>query len=83
MQQLSIFDYPGDSKNEAIKLHDKVKLKLLDESIDWEIHNYRKYYCDHLIGKVGIVLEVNKNTVVIQFAEETVICDVSELEWIA
>lgn len=43
---------------------------------------YRKYYCDHLIGKIGIVSEVNKNTVVVQFAEETVLCDVSELEWI-
>ncbi|MFC9540774.1 hypothetical protein ACFTQ7_12910 [Lysinibacillus sp. NPDC056959] len=83
MQQLSIFDYPADSKHEAIQQHVKVKLKLLDESIDCEIHNYRKYYCNHLIGKVGFVLEVNKNTVEVQFAEETVLCEVSELEWIA
>lgn len=60
----------------------KVKLKLLDESVDWEIHNYRKYYCECLIREIGMVLEVQKNTVVVRFAEEVILCDVRELEWI-
>ena len=83
MQQLSIFDYPAESKHEAIQQHDKVKLKLLDESIDWEIHNYRKYYYENLIGKIGTVVEVKKNTVAVEFAEEVILCDVLELEWIS
>ncbi|MFE3576877.1 hypothetical protein [Lysinibacillus sp. NPDC059133] len=83
MQQLNIFDYPIVPKNAAIQKHDRVKLKLLDESIDWEIHNYRKYYCENLIGKIGIVVEVKKSTVTVQFAEEVSLCDVRELEWIA
>ncbi|WP_433595151.1 hypothetical protein [Lysinibacillus xylanilyticus] len=83
MQQLNIFDYPVDSKNDAIQKHDRVKLKLLDVSIDWEIHNYRKFYCENLIGKIGTVVEVKKNTVAVQFAEEIILCDVCELEWIA
>ncbi|MEY9980447.1 hypothetical protein [Lysinibacillus sp. RC79] len=83
MQQLNIFDYPVEPKHEVIQKHDRVKLKLLDESIDWEIHNYRKYYCDHLIEKIGTVVEIKKNTVEVQFTEEVVLCDVRELEWIA
>jgi|GEM_PF-6496553 len=83
MQQLNIFDYPVEHKNAAIEKHDRVKLKLLDESIDWEIHNYRKYYCENLIEKIGTVVEVKKNTVAVQFAEEVILCDVRELEWIA
>ncbi|MEY9972293.1 hypothetical protein ABH966_002667 [Lysinibacillus sp. RC46] len=83
MQQLNIFDYPVEPKHEAIQKHDRVKLKLLDESIDREIHNYRKYYCDHLIEKIGTVVEIKRNTVEVQFTEEVVLCDVRELEWIA
>ncbi|MGE7915314.1 hypothetical protein [Lysinibacillus xylanilyticus] len=84
MQQLSIFDdYPTKPKHETLHKYDRVKLLLLDESIDWEIHNYRKYYCEHLIGKIGTVVELKKNTVVVRFAEELIFCDVSELEWIA
>lgn len=83
MQQLSIFDYPVEPKHEAIQKHDRVKLKLIEESIDWEIYNYRKYYCENLIGKIGTVVEVRRNTVAVQFAEEVTLCDVRELEWIA
>jgi len=56
---------------------------LVDESINWEIHNYRKYYFEQLIGKLGTVLEVKKNTAAVEFAEEVILCDVLELEWIA
>lgn len=55
----------------------------MDESINWEIHNYRKYYFEQLIGKLGTVLEVKKNTAAVEFAEEVILCDVLELEWIA
>lgn len=82
MQQLSIFDYPAEQKHD-FQIHDRVKLLLVDESINWEIHNYRKYYFEQLIGKLGIVLEVKKNTVAVEFAEEVILCDVRELEWIA
>lgn len=82
MQQLSIFDYPTEPKHD-FHIHDRVKLLLVDESINWEIHNYRKYYFEQLIGKLGTVLEVKKNTVVVEFAEEVILCDVRELEWIA
>lgn len=83
MQQLSIFDYRAESKHEAIQQYDKVKLKLLDESIDREIHNYRKFYCEDLIGEIGMVLEVKKTTVAVRFTDEVILCDVRELEWIA
>lgn len=81
MQQLSIFD-PVEPKHD-FQIHDRVKLLLVDESINWEIHNYRKYYFEQLIGKLGTVLEVKKNTVAVEFAEEVILCDVRELEWIA
>ncbi|MFJ7183818.1 hypothetical protein [Lysinibacillus xylanilyticus] len=48
-----------------------------------EIHNYRKYYYDHLIEKIGTVVEVKKNTVAVRFDENVVLCDVCELERIA
>lgn len=83
MQQLTLFDYTVEPKITTIQKHDRVKLKLLDESIDWEIHNYRKYYCEHLIEKIGTVVEVKKNTVAVRFDEEVKLCDVCELEWIA
>lgn len=82
MQQLSIFDDPVEPKHD-FQIHDRVKLLLVDESINWEIHNYRKYYFEQLIGKLGTVLEVKKNTVAVEFAEEVILCDVRELEWIA
>ncbi|MEY2372175.1 hypothetical protein [Lysinibacillus capsici] len=83
MRQLSIFDCQEDTKHECIQKHDLVKLILLDESLDWEIHNYRKYYCEQWIGKIGTVLEIKKNTVEVQFLEQIILCDVRELEWIA
>jgi len=81
MQQLTIFDYPAEQK--PFQVHDKVRLQLLDESIDFEIHNHRKYYCEHLIEKIGTVVEVKKNNVAVQFVEEVVLCDIRELEWVA
>lgn len=82
MQQLSIFDDPVEPKHD-FQIHDRVKLLLVDESISWEIYNYRKYYFEQFIGKFGTVLEVKKNTVAVEIAEEVILCDVCELEWIA
>lgn len=82
MQQLSIFDYAVKPKHH-FQIHDRVKLLLVTESIHWEIHNYRKYYFNHLIGKIGTVLEIKKNTVVVNFLEEIILCDECELVWIA
>lgn len=82
MQQLTIFDYPAEQKH-IFQVHDKVRLQLVDEAINFEIYNYRKYYCEHLIGKMGTVLEVKGNTVTVQINGVTIPCEVCELEWIA
>jgi len=82
MQQLSIFDCPLTEKHH-FQTHDKVKLKLVDESTNIEIYNYRKYYYDHLIGKIGTVIEVRGNTIMVQISEEIIPCEACELEWIA
>ena len=83
MQQLSIFDCPLTEKHHHFQTHDKVKLKLVDESTNFEIYNYRKYYYDHLIGKIGTVIEVRGNTIMVQISEEIIPCEACELEWIA
>lgn len=82
MQQLNLFDLPVEQKQGAIQVHDKVKFLLLDESIDSEVHYYRKYYFEYLIGKFGTVLAVKGNTVLVQFDEEVILCEARELEWI-
>lgn len=83
MQQLNLFDVPVEKKQVAIQVHDKVKLLLLDESVDSEVHNYRKYYFAHLIDKVGTVLEVKGGTVLVKIADEEILFEIRELEWIA
>lgn len=82
MQQLTIFDCPLTEKHH-FQTHDKVKLKLVDESTNFEIYNYRKYYYDHLIGKIGTVIEVRGNTIMVLISEEIIPCEAYELEWIA
>lgn len=82
MQQLSIFDCPVIEKH-TFQIYDKVKLQLVDESTNFEIYNYRKYYYDHLIGKMGTVLEVRGNTITVQISGEIIQCEACELEWIA
>ncbi|MED4699638.1 hypothetical protein P9436_11285 [Lysinibacillus capsici] len=82
MQQLSIFDCPLIEKH-TFQIYDKVKLQLVDESTNFEIYNYRKYYYDHFIGKMGTVLEVRGNTIMVQISEEIIQCEACELEWIA
>ncbi|WP_342557035.1 hypothetical protein [Lysinibacillus sp. FSL P4-0201] len=82
MQQLSIFDCPVIEKH-TFQIYDKVKLQLVDESTNFEIYNYRKYYYDHFIGKMGTVLEVRGNTIMVQISEEIIQCEACELEWIA
>jgi len=82
MQQLSIFDCLATEKP-SFQIHDKVKLLLVDESTNFEIFNYRKYYHDHLIGKIGSVTEVKGNTVSVLINGEVIQCEVCELEWIA
>lgn len=83
MQQLSIFDCPLTTKHLHFQTYDKVKLQLVDESINFEIYNYRKYYYDYLIGKKGTVLEVRGNTITVQISGEIILCEACELEWIA
>lgn len=84
MLQLSIFDdYSVEQKQVAIQEQDKVRLLLLDESVDCEVHYYRKYYFGHAIGKVGTVLGVKGNAVLVQLADEVILCEARELEWIA
>lgn len=82
MQQLSIFDCPLTEKHH-FQTHDKVKLKLVNESTNFEIYNYRKYYYNQLIGKIGNVIEVRGNTIMVQISEEIIPCEACELEWIA
>ncbi|MED3876190.1 hypothetical protein [Lysinibacillus capsici] len=82
MQQLSIFDCPLTEKHQ-FQIHDRVKLQLVGESTNFEIYNYRKYYYDHLIGKIGTVNEVRGNTIMVQISEEIIPCEACELEWIA
>lgn len=82
MQQLTLFDTPLPIKH-TFQVHDKVKLRLIEESINFEIYNYRKYYYEHLIGKMGMVLEVRGNTVTVQINGVTIPCEACELEWIA
>ncbi|MEG0261294.1 MAG: hypothetical protein RR651_15630 [Lysinibacillus sp.] len=60
MQQLSLFDDSQVLDETEIQLNDKVKIILIAESEDSEIHNYRKYYYAHVIGKIGIVTEIRK-----------------------
>lgn len=83
MQQLNIFDLSVEQGQVSIKTHDKVKFLLLEESENSEAHYYRKYYFEYLIGKLGTVLAVKGNTVLVQFGEEFIMCEVRELEWIA
>lgn len=83
MQQLNLFDVPVEQKQGTIQVHDKVKFLLLDESVDSEVHYYRKYYFGHVIGKVGTVLEVESSTVLVKIADEEILFEIRELEWIA
>ena len=82
MQQLNLFDVPGEQKQGAIQIHDKVKFLLLDESVDSEVHYYRKYYFKYLIERVGTVLAVKGETVLVQFDEEVILCEARELQWV-
>jgi hypothetical protein len=43
-----------------LQVGDQVKTILIDEAVDSETHNYRKYYEPHLIGKVGEILSIKE-----------------------
>lgn len=56
--QTNIFEFIESS--EARNVGDIVKIKLVDESIDDEAHNYMKYYMSHLLGKNGEIVGVDQ-----------------------
>ena len=82
MDQLSIFDFPMEQQT-VLQVNDKVKVLLVSEAEDSEIHNYRKYYYPHVIGKFGIVVEVKKRSILVEIDREEVLFDEKELQWIA
>lgn len=72
MEQLNLFDYQNEKEEismqkqtsleeqqtAVIQVGDQVKIRLIDEEVDSELHNYRKYYEPHFIGKVGEVSKI-------------------------
>lgn len=85
MLQLNIFDLPMEKpvQQVSLKVHDTVRFLLLEESVNSEVHYYRKYYFEYLIGKQGTILAVKGNTVLVKIGEEVILCEARELEWIA
>lgn len=85
LEQLTIFDAAPEV---IFQEHDKVKLILLEEAADSELHNYRKYYCSHLINRVGEIQTITQNysgttNYTVLIAGEQIICEEKELQWIA
>ncbi|UUV26076.1 MULTISPECIES: hypothetical protein [Lysinibacillus] len=81
-EQLTLFD-DLVHRNNIFQVHDKVKLQLVEETFNFEIYNYRKHYFEQLIGKMGTVIEVRGNTIMVQISGEIIPCEACELEWIA
>ena len=66
---------------------DKVKIILISEEVDSEIHNYRKYYEAHLIGKIGEITNIyistrGKVSYEVQVYREKSLFEEAELQWI-
>lgn len=81
MRQLSIFDDFSPAAKAFFRVQDKVKvIEVKDHA---EIYEYRKYYHSHIIGSTGVVLKVDRNSVLVQIDGESIIFDARELEWIA
>lgn len=66
----------------SLQENDRVKVLLIDESVDSEIFNYRKYYYPHVIGKVGFVKSLVANSVLVDVAGEDLWFEEKELQWI-
>lgn len=81
MRQLSFFEDFSQVNKVFFRLHDKVKVIEVQENT--EIHDYRKYYYPHILGKTGIVTKAEKNAITVRIDDEEIIFDVIELEWIA
>jgi hypothetical protein len=58
LKQLNLFEITPEYTNVKFELMDKVKVQLVDEEIDSETHNYRKYYEAHILNKVGEVTQI-------------------------
>lgn len=59
MKQLNLFEMTSEHTNAKFQLMDKVKIHLVDEKIDSETHNYRKYYEPHILNKVGEIIGIS------------------------
>lgn len=85
LKQLTIFDTVSEID---FQVHDKVRLILLEEAADSELHNFRKYYYPHLINRIGEIQSIaqqltdsaNYNVLI---AGEQIQCTEKELQWIA
>lgn len=53
LEQMNLFQWISESNETKFHLMDRVKVKLIDEKVDSEIHHYRKYYEPHILNKVG------------------------------
>lgn len=93
MEQLNLFDIHNEerqieeTKNSraTFQLYDQVKIILVDEEIDSELHNFRKYYEPFMIGKVGEIIKVisskGKFSYEVDVYGEKRIFDECELRW--
>ena len=81
LRQLSLFDDFSQSSQVYFRVHDKVRV--VEVKSNSEIYQYRKHYFNHIIGKTGVVLKVNNNSVLVLIGNESIIFDALELEWIS
>ena len=88
MEQLNLFEMNTDELDAyktKFQLLDQVKIELVDESVDSELHNFRKYYEPFLIGKVGEVIRIipskQKCSYEVDIYGEKRIFEECELKW--
>lgn len=58
MEQLDLFQSALEEHQPKFNVLDKVKVLLIQEEIDSELHNYRKYYEPHVLNKVGEITNI-------------------------
>ncbi|MGN7476364.1 hypothetical protein ACTHOQ_00810 [Solibacillus silvestris] len=56
--QLSLFELEHEHCKPKFQLMDRVKVQLIDEQIDSELHHYRKYYEPHILNKAGEITNI-------------------------
>ena len=61
MEQLDLFQSVLEEHQPKFNVLDKVKVLLIPEEIDSELHNYRKYYEPHVLNKVGEITNILVN----------------------